>query len=295
MLYNLDYHAAGSPGMRAWWYLPNRRYPMFNSAANGSIKIGSTDMDYISFGKGNKSLIMIPGLGDGLKTVKSAATAIALMYKCFASSYKVYILSRKNRIETGYSTRDMAKDCKIAMEELCISRADVFGISQGGMIAQYLAIDYPDLVNKLVLAVTLSKQNETVQNVVRSWIKMAEANDYKSLLIDTTEKLYTERRLKKYRPLYPLLVKIGKPKDFSRFIIQAGSCISHDSYSELVKINCPTLVIGVEKDKVVGINTSEEIAGKIENSKLIIYKGFEHGVYEEAKDFNRQILEFLRS
>ena len=268
---------------------------MFNSAANGSIKIGSTDMDYISFGKGNKSLIILPGLGDGLKTVKGTATSISIMYKCFASSYKVYVLSRKNRIETGYSTRDMAQDYKAAMEELGISRADVIGISQGGMIAQYLAIDYPNLVNKLVLAVTLSKQNETVQNVIRSWIKMAEANDYSSLFIDAAEKLYTERRLKKYRLLFPLLSNVGKPKDFSRFVIQAGACISHDAYSELVKINCPTLVIGVGNDKVVGIDSSEEIAGKIENSKLIVYEGFEHGVYEEAKDFNHQVLEFLSS
>ena len=122
---------------------------------------------------------------------------------------------------------------------------------------------------------------------------MAESNDYKSIFIDTTEKSYTEKRLKKYRPLYPVLVKIGKPKDFSRFIIQANACITHNAYDEIEKIKCPTLVIGADNDKVVGVNSSEEIAGKIENSKLIIYKGFGHGVYEEAKDFNCRVLDFL--
>ena len=39
---------------------------MFNNAINGNIKIGNTDMDFVSFGKGNKYLIMIPGIGDGL-------------------------------------------------------------------------------------------------------------------------------------------------------------------------------------------------------------------------------------
>ena len=268
---------------------------MFYNAKNGNIKIGNTDMDYISFGKGDRNLIMIPGLADGLKTVKGTATVIAVMYKCFASNYKVYVFSRKNHLEEGYSTREMAADCKMAMDKLGISQADVMGISQGGMIAQYIAIDYPESVRKLVLVVTLSKQNETVQKAVGSWIKMAESNDYKSIFIDTTEKSYTERRLKKYRPLYPLLGRIGKPKDFNRFIIQANSCISHNAYSELDSIKCPTLVIGVDNDKVVGANTSEEINKKIENSKLVIYKGFGHGVYEEVKDFNRQVLEFLMS
>lgn len=72
--------------------------------------------------------------------------------------------------------------------------------------------------------------------------------------------------MKRYRPLYPLLAGIGKPKNFNRFIIQANACISHDAYSELSKIQSPTFVIGVDNDKAVGINTSEETAAKIENT-----------------------------
>jgi len=252
-------------------------------------------MDYISFGKGERSLIIIPGLGDGLRTVKGTAAGLAVMYKCFANDYTVYVLSRKSLLETGCSTRDMAADYKAAMDALGISQADFLGVSQGGMIAQYIAIDYPDLVRKLVLAVTLSKQNETVERVISSWIKMVESDDYKGILIDTAEKIYTEKRLKKYRPLYPFLGRIGKPKDFSRFIIQANACISHNAYDELDKIKCPTLVIGVDDDKVVGVGSSEEIAEKVANSELVIYYGFGHGVYEEAKDFNSRVLQFLRT
>ena len=266
---------------------------MFFNAKNGNIKIGNSDMDYISFGKGDQNLILVPGLGDGLKTVKGTALAIAIMYKCFAKKYKVFVFSRKNDLEDCYSTRDMAGDYKTALEALGILRADVIGISQGGMIAQYLAIDYPELVNKLVLVVTLSRQNETITSVINSWLSLAELNDYNSIFIDTTEKSYTERRLKKYRPLYPLLSKMSKPKDLQRFIIQAKSCISHDSYDELEKIQCPTMVIGVDDDKIVGQKTSEELAEKIKDSKLVIYNGFGHGVYEEVKDFNKQVLEYL--
>lgn len=64
------------------------------------------------------------------------------------------------------------------MKALGIAKACVMGVSQGGMIAQYLAIDYPDLVDKLVLAVTLSRQNQAVQNAVDSWMKIAESGIY---------------------------------------------------------------------------------------------------------------------
>lgn len=265
---------------------------MFWNAQNGSVSIGDTDMDYVSFGKGRDALIMLPGLGDGLTTVKGMAIPMAITYRMFACNYKVYIFSRKNYLPEGYSTRDMARDQAEAMKRLGISKAKVVGISQGGMIAQYLAIDFPELVEKLVLAVTLSKQNEMVREAVTKWIGMAMQGSYKDLMIDTAEKSYSERYLRKYRRLYPLLGKIGKPKDFSRFMIQATSCIGHDAYAELENIICPVLVIGGDNDRIVGVNASYEIADKIKNCELFIYKGLGHAAYEEARDFNKRVQDF---
>ena len=144
---------------------------MFYNARNCNIKIDDTDMDYISFGNGNKSLVIIPGLGDALKTVKGSAVTFALMYKLFAKDYKVYVFSRKNKLKQDCSTRDMATDLADVMNQLNITKAFVLGVSQGGMIAQYLAIDYPELVEKLVLAVTLCQPNETSKSVISNWLQ----------------------------------------------------------------------------------------------------------------------------
>lgn len=266
---------------------------MFWAAKGGCIPIGDTDMDYVSFGTGSDILIMLPGLGDGLTTVKGMAVAMAITYRMYAKNYKVFIFSRKNKLNAGYSTRDMAKDQAEAMKALGISKAYVLGVSQGGMIAQYLAIDYPELVEKLVLAVTLLKQNETIQKVVKNWIHLAEQKNVQALIIDTAEKSYSEHYLKRYRVLYPLLGKIGKPKDFSRFHIQALSCIRHDTYEELDRIICPTLVIGGNRDKIVGATASRELAEGIQNSELFLYNDLGHGAYEEAEDFHDRVMDFL--
>ena len=89
------------------------------------------------------------------------------MYREFVKDYKVYVFSRKNQLEEGYSTKDMAKDQAEVMKKLGISKASIIGVSQGGMIAQYIAIDYPELLDKLVLAVTVSRQNATVRSEER--------------------------------------------------------------------------------------------------------------------------------
>lgn len=266
---------------------------MFYNAKNSSVIIGDTEMEYVSFGKGQKNLVMLPGLGDALKTVKGLALTFAMMGRQYAKTYTVYVFSRKNKLKEGYSTRDMAKDQAEAMKTLGILKTSVLGISQGGMIAQYIAIDYPEMVEKLVLEVTVSRPNETTQSVVGNWIKMAESNDYKGIMIDMAEKLYSEKRIKKYKLLSSILSRVGKPKDFSRFIIQANACIHHNAYNELDKIKCPTLIIGGDSDKIVGKIASEEIAERIVGSKLLIYKGLGHMAYEEVSDFS--ILDFLKA
>ena len=68
----------------------------------------------------------------------------------------------------GYTIRQMAADQAAAMKSLGIDRASVLGVSQGGMVAQYLAIDYPEMIEKLILAVTAPYANTVVRNAVES-------------------------------------------------------------------------------------------------------------------------------
>ena len=266
---------------------------MFYDSKNNVIKLDNTTVNYISFGTGNKNLIIIPGLGDGLKTVKGLAVPFSIMYKLFAKDFKVYVFSRKNDLKEDYNTIDMANDIKNILDKIDVDKTYVVGVSQGGMIAQYLAINYPDLVEKLVLVVTLSKQNEIVTTRVNKWIKYATENNYRDLFIDTMENSYQEETLKKYRKMYPLLTKVGKPKDFNRFLVEAKACLTHNAYNKLSKIKCPTLIIGGMKDNIVGVNASYEIHDKIKNSELYIYEEYGHSLYEEAKDFNKRVYDFL--
>lgn len=73
-------------------------------------------MDYIRFGTGKRILIMLPGLGDSLRSVKGTALPMAMMYRKFCKDFTVYAFSRKNALLKGYTTRDMARDQAEAME-----------------------------------------------------------------------------------------------------------------------------------------------------------------------------------
>lgn len=263
-------------------------------AKNGQLAIDDTTMDYICFGTGDKNLIMIPGLGDGLTSVKGKAIPFAILYRQYAKEYTIYVFSRKNKLQEDADTRTMAADLAGAMELLGIEKADVVGVSQGGMIAQYLAIDFPGKVNKLVLVVTLSKQNDVTSQVIGSWIEMAKEGDYAGIFMDTAEKSYTEEYLQKSRWMFPIISKMSTPKEAERFLIMAKACTSHDSHAEISKIKCPTLIIGGKKDQIVTGEASVEMAKAITGSELFMYEQYGHGLYEEAKDFNERVITFLR-
>ena len=261
---------------------------------NGMVAIGNSDMDYIRFGRGEKVLVLLPGLGDGLTTVKGTAMPTALMYRIFAKDYTVYMFSRKNGLTTGYTTRDMAKDQAEAMAQLGIEKADVVGVSMGGMIAQHLAIDYPEKVGKLVLTVTSARTNPLLTESVEEWIALAKADDAAGFMDSNLKRIYSEEYYRKNKWMAPIVGKLTKQKSYDRFFIQAQACLIHDAYGQLHRIRAETLVIGGEKDMALGGDASREIAAAIPGAILRMYEQWGHGLYEEAKDFKQTVLDFLK-
>ena len=266
---------------------------MLYHAKNGTLSIGDTTMDYIWFGNGKRILIMLPGLGDGLRSVKGTALPMAFMYRLFAKDFTVYAFSRKNELPQGYTTRDMARDQAEAMVQLGIQKADIFGVSMGGMIAQHLAIDYPEKVGKLILTVTSSRTNPILTESIDEWVSCAKRGDHTAFMDSNVRRIYSEDYYRKNKWLVPIMGKLTKPKSYDRFYVQADACLTHDAFESLCHIKAPTLVIGGEQDHALGGDASGEIAEKIPNAQLLMYEQWGHGLYEEAKDFNRTILEYL--
>ena len=264
---------------------------MLYHAKNGTLNIGDTTMDYIRFGTGKRILVMLPGLGDGLRTVKGAAWPMAFAYREFCKDFTVYAFSRKNQLPEGYTTRDMAKDQAEAMEQLGIPKADILGVSMGGMIAQHLAIDYPEKVDKLILTVTSARPNPTLTESIEQWVFCAKSGDHRAFMDSNVRRIYSERYYRKNKWLVPIMGMLTKPK--SRFFIQADACLTHDAYESLPKIKAPTLVIGGEQDKALGGEPSREIAAQIPGAELRMYQQWGHGLYEEEKMFNQVVINFL--
>ena len=267
---------------------------MFYNAVNGTVPMDNTTMDYIAFGQGSKNLIMIPGLGEGLQTVKGTAIPFALLYHKLAKDFRVYVFSRRIVMPEGFTTRDMAEDIYRAMVHLNIPSANVLGVSLGGMIVQHLAIDHPESVEKLILCVTLPYQNDALVSCLTGWMEMARRGDLGGVMSDTLLKSNVKSS-KAMAAAYKLFGGLLPKKHIDRFCIMAKASIAHNTKDSLHRIGCPTLIIGGRLDQIVTGEASEQLHGLIPRSELYMYEEYGHGLYEEAPDFWDRVAEFFSS
>lgn len=255
-----------------------------------AVDIPSGRLNYVSFGRGQKNLIIIQGLN--VRDIKGTGAFLALAYRGFAKDYRVWFFDRRTAVSDGLTNWDLAEDIYLAMRALNIESADVFGVSQGGMIALALALEHPECVGKAVLAVTACRANENIKKTVSRWVSCAEIKDSVTVNRETFSLMYTDAYLKRYRFFMPLLVRWVKPKDFNRFAILASAILDFDCYDRLSELKCPVLVLGGAQDKITTAEASVEIAERL-NCEIYMYPEYGHAVYEEAADFNSRVYDFL--
>ncbi len=248
-------------------------------------------MKYIKFGSGKKNFVIIPGLS--IHSIMRYEYAIKEAYKCFTDTYTVYIFDRSENLKNGCTVKDLAEDTAQKMQELGIQGADIFGASQGGMIALYLAIGHPDSVNKIILASTLAKPNETFNGAIDEWIDLAEKKSENELILSFITKVYSEQTLVAFKEIMISSETGITDEEYRRFLILAKACKSYDCSNEISDIKCPVFVIGCDGDKVATADASRSIAEALK-CKLYIYgNNFGHAVYDEAPDYKQRCLDFL--
>lgn len=248
-------------------------------------------MDYITFGKGTRTFVILPGLS--VHSIMAVSNLVAEAYRDFAEAYTIYLFDRPKEFRDGITIRELAGQTAIAMQSLHITNADILGVSQGGMIAQYLAMDHPELVRRMVLGSTLSRPNDTFVQKINKWIQLAKEKDEESLLASFVDAVYSVGTLEAYRDVLISANRGITDAEYERFIQLAGACLTFDCHNELPQITCPVLVLGSEGDAVATPEGSREIADALQCESYLYDKSYGHGVYDEAPDYKQRCLDFI--
>lgn len=254
------------------------------------INLDNTYMNVIQFGHGTKVLSIIAGLS--LSGLEGQGNAVAASYGLFEEEYTVYLFDRKKVVPEGYTIREMAKDVWYCLNELNVKSTAVYGVSQGGMIGQWLALDHPEMVEKLIVCSSMSKPTTHIVEVLNEWISIAKTYDVVNLNRSFFKHVYSKNFLESVKDLLPQLEKVGTHDDCDRFINLANSIYHFDVYEQLKDIKCPVFVLGDKNDDVIGVEGSSLIAEKC-GCDIYLYDSYSHAVYDEASDIKERIFTFL--
>ena len=261
----------------------------------GTVQTDAFAMDYLRFGNGAKNLVIIPGVS--VQSVMNYAESIAESYKLLTDDFTVYVFDRRKDMPQVYSVYDMARDTAEAVKALKLGRVSIFGASQGGMIAMKIAIDYPELVQALILGSTSAQVTQEVYaRVSAGWTELAEAGKAEELYLSFGETVYPPSVFEQSKELFIEAAKTVTPDELKRFITVIEGMKGFDVVNDLQKISCPVLAIGSTDDKIFGSESSAQIIEHFKgrpDCELFIYDGYGHAVYDLAPDYRERMLKFL--
>ncbi len=253
-------------------------------------------MRYFRFGHGSRPLVILPGLS--VQSVMGSADQVAAAYAQMTQDFTVYLFDRREDLPDAYSIRDMARDTAAASRAVGLHDVDLFGASQGGMIALVLAIEYPELVGKMVLGSSSAHVRQAQYRVLENWIRLARDGDREELYLAFGRELYPPAIFEQCREMLLSAAATVTDEELARFITLAEGTRGFDVVDELDRIRCPVLALGVYEDSVLDSDATMEIAERLDlrpDFRLYMYTGYGHAAFDTAPDYRQRILRFFAS
>jgi pimeloyl-ACP methyl ester carboxylesterase len=202
---------------------------------------------------------------------------------------------------TPDTIRAMAEDAVTFVRALGLNKVDLLGFSMGGMIAQVITQDQPQLVRRLILAGTGPAGGEGIKNVTR----ISNLDTIRGLLTFTDPKqfLFFTRTPTGRRAGKEFLARLkeraqNRDKAISLRSYAAQLKAIHrwglEQPSDLSVIHQPVLVANGESDKMVPTKNSADLARRLPDSQLVIYPDAGHGgIFQYHAQFVQTALQFL--
>jgi pimeloyl-ACP methyl ester carboxylesterase len=186
----------------------------------------------------------------------------------------------------GLRMRDLADDAAAVLDAAGIERADVFGISMGGMIAQELALRHPARVRRLALGATFASYLRSSKaapgialRALAARFGRAPAVAARVARLLVSEKFYAADPVRAQAWLVD-----GQLAGLRCAMAQMGAIVRHASDRRLTEIRAPTLILTGDADRLVPPRNSERLAALIPGARLLVFPGAGHAFPVEREE-----------
>jgi pimeloyl-ACP methyl ester carboxylesterase len=253
------------------------------------------DLFYERWGEGPR-LLFLNGSGSSIATSE-------LLIKMFTSDFEVRVHDQRglgdSEIPPGpYSMADYAADAAALLDHAGWDRARVVGVSFGGMVAQELAVTWPERVERLALLCTSPGGRGGASYPLHELAQLPAAQRDR-IGLELLDSRFTAAWIAAHprdRALAEMMAaRRGIPKTADQLrgeALQLEARRRHDVSDRLKRITCPTLVACGRFDAIAPPANGEAIAARVPDADLRVYDGG-HAFFAQDPAALPDVLAFL--
>jgi pimeloyl-ACP methyl ester carboxylesterase len=263
----------------AWDAVPGGRLPL--------LEVGTP---------GARTLVLLPGLTDGLAPVTvPRAHALYADVPLPLQRTRGLILSYRERVRPGTSTRALAADLAVVLERRLDEPAVLVAHSLGGMVAQHLAADRPELVAGLLLSATCARADARLRSVLARWDRWLAAGEQERFRRDAIRASVTGQARHDHLALDAAAqVPAASPRLVARHLVLSAACAGHDASGRLGAIDAPSLVLAGGRDELIDPAAARQLARTLPHASFARFDDLGHGFPEQARGpFQAHVSRFL--
>jgi pimeloyl-ACP methyl ester carboxylesterase len=277
-----------------------KNHQCYRAPMQGVARSKSAELAYSIEGAGAETVLLVMGLGGRAADWGTAFPgALATRYRVVRFDNRG--VGKSPKAAAGYSLSDLADDAVAVLDAVGAAKAHVIGISMGGMIAQLVALEHPERVDKLVLMATHAGGSSVEQMHPDAMALF----DPTSLFGQPDPDAQIRRTLgvitapgfvdRSPAAVDEMLAAARKePTHPAAFIAQFQALMASDRSGRVKTIAVPTLVIHGDEDKLIRPSNGKFLAEQIPGARLAMLADCGHiPMYEKPDELNALVLEFL--
>lgn len=232
----------------------------------------SPGLYYTEFGSG-PALLLIHGALVGGDMFEPVLDRFSADHRVIVPDLRGH--GRSRTLPGPYAPRDLAADLAALLGRLGVESAAVLGYSNGGTVAQQLALDWSHLCDRLVLACTfafnMATPRERIEGLVStSLLRLLGPRGFGRLIMAQAKDLGPERAA--------WLAGLVASQDRRAMVRFWKDLLAFDSRPRLGEITCPTLIVAGADDTAVPIHHAHMLNDGIRDSQLVVVVGATHSL-----------------
>ena len=249
---------------------------------------------YEVYGRGEPILLIMGGGGSALAWQSQIPT---FSQHLRVIAYDNRDCGRSEKLAAEYAIAHMADDALALLQHLDMPSAHVFGVSMGGMIAQDLALRYPEHVRTLILGGTspclaaMPSSEKALRALIESTL-LSGREAFDRMIWTIYSDAYVAANNEDLWLRFQVEAGLTPPLDSLRHHLIATNAF--DVRDRLGEILAPTLVMTGDEDPLVPPENSRFLAEHIPGAELIVYPGARHAFSNEFEEgCNAAVLDFI--